>query len=72
MYDTTTRTGQWVSRDGFTINYGEIDPEEDFYEPDDNPLFASDDEPDDEEYEGYTGNAGDASAQGLTPSRSQL
>lgn len=46
------------SRDGSTVDYGPVDVENDFYEPEENPLFASDDQPDDENYEGFTGNAG--------------
>lgn len=59
MHEDETSTGDWVARDGSTINHGSIDPEVDFYDPEDNELFGSDDDPDDEEYEGFTGNAGE-------------
>jgi len=60
VYDTTERTSDWIAQDGTAINYGSIDPEIDFYHPEDWELFGSDDEPDSEEYQGYTGNAGEA------------
>lgn len=54
-----TETDTWVSRDGSTVNYGAIDPEKDFFDPERQKLFDSEvDEPDEENYEGYTGNAG--------------
>lgn len=53
-------TGKWVSRDGSSISWGGIDPETDYFDPDGAPLFDEygDDGPDDEHYEGFTGNAG--------------
>lgn len=53
-----TETEGWVGRTGTSVSYGDIDPDRDFYSPDDGRLFNSDDEPDDENYEDYTGNAG--------------
>jgi len=55
-----TETEGWVGRTGSStsISYGDIDPDRDFYSPNDGRLFNSDDEPDDENYEDYTGNAG--------------
>jgi hypothetical protein len=47
-----------VARDGSHIEYGDIDPEQDYYDPEGAPLFGDDDDPDEEDYEGYTGNAG--------------
>lgn len=57
IFDEESDT-QWVARGGSTIHYGSIDAERDFFDPDGNPLFDEDEEPDDEHYEGYTGNAG--------------
>lgn len=54
-----TDTGMWIAMDGSSINYGAIDPETDFYDPDGEPLFGDDDDPDSENYEGFTGNAGE-------------
>lgn len=58
VLDDNTETGNWIGRDGSSVNYGSIDPETDIYHPDGETLFGEDDEPDDEHYEGYTGNAG--------------
>jgi hypothetical protein len=58
VIEDDTETGGWIGRDGVPIQYGRIDPETDFYDPEGEPLFGEDDEPDDENYEGYTGNAG--------------
>lgn len=38
--------------------YGGIGQQADFFDPENKPLFGDEDEPDDEDYEGYTGNAG--------------
>lgn len=58
VYDTQTSTGKWIARDGSAIDYGEINGDNDFYDPDGKQLFGDDDDPDDEEYEGFTGNTG--------------
>jgi hypothetical protein len=53
-----TETGSWIARDGSAINYGSLDTEHDFWDPSGDALFGSDDEPDEENYEDYAGNAG--------------
>jgi hypothetical protein len=58
-YERRTEYGSWIVVDGGRFEYDDLELEEEFYEPDDKPLFDSDDEPDEEEYEGYTGNAGE-------------
>jgi hypothetical protein len=58
VWQDTTSTGMWIATDGASVDYGEINADEDFYDPEDEPLFMSDEEPDAEQYEGYTGNAG--------------
>jgi hypothetical protein len=58
VHEDTTSTGMRIATDGASVNYGEIGQDVDFFDPEGEPLFMSDDEPDAEEYEGYTGNAG--------------
>lgn len=60
VYDEDTETSLWVAADGTKFNFGDI-VDEDLYDPNDpegGQLFETDDEPDDENYERYTGNAG--------------
>jgi hypothetical protein len=55
-----TETGKWVARDGSCINYGSIDPDQDFWDPDGNKLIDPDKEDPDSENEEYTGNEGES------------
>jgi hypothetical protein len=60
VYDQDTQTSLWVAADGTKLDFGDI-CDEDYYDPSDpegGQLFDTDDEPDDENFEGYTGNAG--------------
>lgn len=58
VYGTTTKTGKWISQDGSAIDYDAIDPKAEFFDPQRENLFEPDDEPNDEQYEGFTGNTG--------------
>jgi hypothetical protein len=58
VLEDITETGKWVARDGSCINYGSIDPDEDFWDPDGNKLIDPDKEDPDSENDEYTGNEG--------------
>jgi hypothetical protein len=58
VFKDITDTSNWIAPDGSKFRFPGIDAEEEFFDVDDNKLFGSDDEPDDEHYEGFTGNAG--------------
>jgi hypothetical protein len=58
VYDEDTTTGQWIARDGSSIDFSGIDAREAYFHPTKKELFGKCDEPDEEEYEGYTGNTG--------------
>lgn len=63
-------TGKWTALDGSAIDYGELHPEEDFFDPGGNQLFDREDYADDEEWENYTGNeGGDEHSIGPSPAR---
>jgi hypothetical protein len=58
VWDTKTETGKWIAMEGSSVDYGAICVDQDYFDPEDGDLFATDDEADSEGYEGYTGNAG--------------
>jgi hypothetical protein len=51
-------TTQWIAPDGSSIDYGQVDLQQDYWHPQGLALIADDEEPDEEDYEEYTGNAG--------------
>jgi hypothetical protein len=58
-YDDRTSTSDWVARDDTTLKYGPIDAATEFYDPEGGALFDDDVQRDEENCEGFTGNAGD-------------
>jgi hypothetical protein len=58
VHEDDISSGNWVARDGSCIDYSAIDAKAHYYHPAGKALFEKGDEPDAENYEGYTGNAG--------------